>query len=198
MQIISPERPKVTFSEINIGRNNTKVYISVNKNVQRERVKLFNQELSRIDNVDVNESHLSLIKQNISMVQQQRMNLSTEENSYQTNHVPKREHTANISTRTDEDISTSKRNQITEESRMQPKDNDKAFARFFSQEEYDPLLQNSTLGEQEFLTNANNRSRAYVTTAPLHNKRVMVDRKERVDEIRDFKNMNKSMLTLFR
>ena len=81
---------------------------------------------------------------------------------------------------------------------MQPKDNDKAFARFFSQEEYDPLLQNSTLGEQEFLTNANNRSRAYVTTAPLHNKRVMVDRKERVDEIRDFKNMNKSMLTLFR
>jgi hypothetical protein len=69
--------------------------------------------------------------------------------------------------------------------------------RFFTNED-DPLYEQPA-NESSIFAALKNRSRAYVTTAPLfQNKRVMVDRKERIEEIRDFKMMNKSMLTLFR
>jgi len=64
--------------------------------------------------------------------------------------------------------------------------------------EDDPLLEQSVEDRSGF-NSSKTRSRAYVTTAPIFKKkRIMMDRKERVEEIRDFKQMNKSMMTLFR
>jgi hypothetical protein len=70
-------------------------------------------------------------------------------------------------------------------------------ARFLTNE-YDPLYEEPA-NDSSLLIALKNRNRAYITTAPmLQSKRVMIDRKERIDEIRDFKEMNKSMLTTFR
>ena len=65
-------------------------------------------------------------------------------------------------------------------------------------EEDDDPLNRPSLDDPRFLEIMKNRSRAYVTTAPLfQKKRMMIDRKERIEEIKDFKEMNKSMFTLF-
>lgn len=88
-------------------------------------------------------------------------------------------------------------NKRIEDSLVNPFDNEKTFTRFLMQDDDDPLNRPS-VGDSKFLGALQNRSRAYVTTAPIFQKRrMMVDRKERIDEIKDFKEMNKSMLSLF-
>lgn len=165
-------------------------FISKHESVLPPHPRIFPNDLSKIEGFELNESHNSMMR-NLTALNKQRMNLSTEENSYQTYYIPKK---TNMTTRTAEDKSGE---YITEESQLQKED--QGFSKFFAQDDDDPLLQKTTLEENDFLEAMKNRSRAYVTTAPLIQKnKITVDRKQRIEEIRDFKQMNKSMLTLFR
>jgi hypothetical protein len=180
--------PKIKLEQLLVGKTCKKFFISKNESISPSRSKVFPNDLSKIEGFNLNENNNSMMR-NLTALNKQRMNLSTEENSYQTHYIAKK---TNMTTRTDEDKSGQN---ITEQSLLQK--DAQAFSRFFAQDDYDPLFQVTTMEENDLFEIMKNRSRAYVTTAPLRNK-ITVDRKQRIEEIRDFKQMNKSMLTLFR
>ena len=174
------------------GQKDKTIYVSKYQKHQKQD-KAINNDLSGIEYLEGNDSIASLNNQNISLFKQ-RVMTSTEENSYQTGYKPKRERLTYMTTRTDEEKSLIKR---TEDSRGRQGDQDKTFTKFFLQEDDDPLNRPS-LDDPRFAEIIKNRSRAYVTTAPIfQKKRFMVERRERIEEIKDFKEMNKSMFTLF-
>lgn len=174
------------------GMRDRIVYISKFQKIQKQN-RTINNDLSGIDFQEGNDSIVSLNNQNTSILKQ-RIMTSTEENSYATGYKPKRERMTYMTTRTDENKSLIKQ---TEDSRERHGDQDQTFTKFFSQEDDDPLNRPS-LDDPRFTDLIKNRSRAYVTTAPIfQKKRMMVERKERIEEIKDFKELNKSMFSLF-
>ncbi|CAI2375228.1 unnamed protein product [Moneuplotes crassus] len=136
-----------------------------------------------------NESCISII--NNQSIAQQKMHTSVEyRDSYQTYNDFRKDRTTRVTTHPDESMeSFMKRPTYDSREAMYP-------SKFLSYEE-DPLYDKS-IESQTFFKSHHDKSRAYVTTAPLFkNKRAMLDRKERIEEIRDFKEMNKSMLNMF-
>ena len=87
-----------------IPKTENKIYIS-NYSVDNTKPenKLFNNNISWIENAEVNESLISIGQKNTSSFNQ-RINLSTEDKSYQT-YYQRPEKITNLTTHTDEDKS---------------------------------------------------------------------------------------------
>ena len=191
------------FDTVDVGKGKEENFLFISKSptkIYRRELSIFiflnilvnpfAADISKIENTDPNESIIS-IKNNKSLIKQ-KINYSVDHyDSYQTSYEIRRDKTTHMTSHLDEEGSTFiKRKTEDSQDLLQP-------TRFMTHED-DPLYDDSIENKSMF-GSVKNRSRAYVTTAPLFKKKqAIVDRKERINEIRDFKAMNKSMLTLFR
>ena len=149
------------------------------------------QNVSVISNRELNESYLS-IKNQQSLSYHQKANLSTEDYSYQTYYPKKENRIASTTNRTYEDPSMLF-NKVTDESQLEEIDEGHTLSKYFAQDSQDKLYKLNQ-ASSNIISNEQKRTAA---TAFYIKKRMLIDRKERIDEIKGFKEMNKSMLTLF-
>lgn len=181
------------FTELKLSENFENKTIFVSKAADSVKIEGHNiHDTSMLTNIEFNESYIS-IKNKHNMSYNQRANLSTDEYSSQTYYPTKPDRNAYLSTSQDDENSIMFP-RPTDESQLEAVDENKTFSKIFRDDSREKL---NKLSKTHHQLVKEYQSKRDVATAFFIKKRMLIDRQERIDEIKDFKLMNKSMLSLF-